>query len=190
MSLFLSLGLSSCTKHVCFLPGVWRTRLMLSYEKIPHKTIFLDFPDIEPALNRLTPSPLPAFSELGYDIERQINEACCLAFRKPIKPSVHTILPQRTLEAMFKGLAKRRGPTHSAVDMEENTDVLKDKMCDLMEVLLSHQNSRPFLMGTQPCYTDFLPVGILACAKVVDEEIFKRLAKSLCLASHMTPASR
>lgn len=121
--------------------------------------------------------PLPAFSELGYDIERQINDASCLAFSKLIQPSVHTILPQRTLDAMFKGHGKRGGPSHPAVDMEENADALKDKMCDLMEVLLSHQNNGPFLMGAQPCYTDFLLVGTLACAKVVDEDIFKRLAK-------------
>lgn len=43
----------ACTKHVCFLPGVWRTRLMLSYKKIPYKTVFLDYPDIEPTLNGL-----------------------------------------------------------------------------------------------------------------------------------------
>lgn len=121
--------------------------------------------------------PLPAFSELGYDIERQINDASCLAFSKLIQPSVHTILPQRTLNAIFKGPAEQGGRIHYAVDMEENADALKDKMCDLMEVLLSHQNSGPFLMGAQPCYTDFLLVGILACAKVVDEDIFKTLAK-------------
>ncbi|KAJ5998979.1 hypothetical protein N7451_006789 [Penicillium sp. IBT 35674x] len=123
--------------------------------------------------------PLPAFSELGYDIELHIHESICLVFSKLIEPSFHINLPQRTLEAVFKGTAERDGPISSAVDMKENANRLKEKMCDLMEVLLNHQNNGPFMMGAQPCYTDFLLVGILACAQVVDEEIFKRLAKYL-----------
>jgi len=40
----------ACTKNICFSPVVWRIRLMLNYKKIPYKTIFLEFPDIEPTL--------------------------------------------------------------------------------------------------------------------------------------------
>lgn len=124
------------------------------------------------------PDPqLPVSSELGHDIESQINEATRLAFSKLVVPSVHIILPRRTLEAMYNGPAERGRPTHSAADMEENADTLKAMMCDQIEALLNHQNDGPFLMGAQPCHTDFFLVAILACAKVVDEEIFKRLAK-------------
>lgn len=41
------------TKNVCFSPVVWRIRLMLNYKKLPYKTIFLEFPDIEPTLKEL-----------------------------------------------------------------------------------------------------------------------------------------
>ncbi|KAJ3540396.1 hypothetical protein NM208_g5085 [Fusarium decemcellulare] len=41
------------TKNVCFSPVVWRIRLMLNYKQIPYKTIFLEFPDIEPTLKDL-----------------------------------------------------------------------------------------------------------------------------------------
>lgn len=43
----------ACTKNVCFSPVVWRIRLMLNYKRIPYKTIFLEFPDIEPTLKDL-----------------------------------------------------------------------------------------------------------------------------------------
>ncbi|RFU32969.1 hypothetical protein B7463_g3373, partial [Scytalidium lignicola] len=43
----------ACTKNVCFSPIVWRIRLMLNYKHIPYKTIFLEFPDIEPTLKGL-----------------------------------------------------------------------------------------------------------------------------------------
>lgn len=43
----------ACTKNVCFSPVVWCTRLMLNYKQIPYKTVFLEFPDIEPTLKEL-----------------------------------------------------------------------------------------------------------------------------------------
>lgn len=43
----------ACTKSVSFSPVVWRIRLMLNYKNIPYKTIFLEFPDIEPTLKEL-----------------------------------------------------------------------------------------------------------------------------------------
>ncbi|KAJ5196631.1 hypothetical protein N7449_007110 [Penicillium cf. viridicatum] len=43
----------ACTKHVSFSPVVWRIRLILNYKNIPYKTIFLEFPDIEPTLKNL-----------------------------------------------------------------------------------------------------------------------------------------
>jgi len=52
----------ACTKNVCFSPTVWRIRLMLNYKRIPYRTIFLEFPDIEPTLKGfgLVPGPSAA----------------------------------------------------------------------------------------------------------------------------------
>ncbi|KUJ08347.1 uncharacterized protein LY89DRAFT_691197 [Mollisia scopiformis] len=47
----------ACIKDVCFSPTVWRIRLMLNYKKIPYRTVFLEFPDIEPTLKGLGLSP-------------------------------------------------------------------------------------------------------------------------------------
>lgn len=43
----------ACTKDVCFSPVVWRIRLMLNFKRIPYRTIFLEFADIEPTLKGL-----------------------------------------------------------------------------------------------------------------------------------------
>ncbi|KAI7767238.1 hypothetical protein LZL87_009640 [Fusarium oxysporum] len=43
----------ACIKNTCFSPVVWKIRLMLNYKDIPYKTIFLEFPDIEPKLKEL-----------------------------------------------------------------------------------------------------------------------------------------
>ncbi|KAJ5898290.1 hypothetical protein N7504_008578 [Penicillium tannophilum] len=47
----------ACTKNVCFSPVVWRIRLMLNYKRIAYRTIFLEFPDIEPTLKKLGVDP-------------------------------------------------------------------------------------------------------------------------------------
>ncbi|KAL4895948.1 hypothetical protein BDV59DRAFT_146991 [Aspergillus ambiguus] len=52
----------ACTKNVCFSPVVWRIRLILNYKRIPYRTIFLEFPDIEPTLKALGVAPPEAVS--------------------------------------------------------------------------------------------------------------------------------
>ncbi|KAF4450068.1 hypothetical protein F53441_6773 [Fusarium austroafricanum] len=47
----------ACIKDICFSPVVWKIRLMLNYKRIPYKTIFLEFPDIEPTLKGLGLEP-------------------------------------------------------------------------------------------------------------------------------------
>jgi hypothetical protein len=49
-----------CTKNTCFSPVVWKIRLMLNYKKINYRTIFLEFPDIEPTLKELWVSCYPS----------------------------------------------------------------------------------------------------------------------------------
>lgn len=43
----------ACEKNECFSPVVWRIRLILNYKRIPYKTVFLEFPDIAPTLQKL-----------------------------------------------------------------------------------------------------------------------------------------
>ncbi|OAP54760.1 hypothetical protein AYL99_11208 [Fonsecaea erecta] len=60
----------ACTKNVCFSPVVWRIRLMLNYKHIPYRTVFLEFPDIEPTLKGLglTPSISPSGAPNKYTV--------------------------------------------------------------------------------------------------------------------------
>ncbi|KAL5351125.1 hypothetical protein ACLOAV_002976 [Pseudogymnoascus australis] len=58
------------TKNVCFSPTVWRIRLILNYKQIPYKTIFLEFPDIEPTLKGLglVPGEFPTGERQKYTV--------------------------------------------------------------------------------------------------------------------------
>lgn len=43
----------ACTENTCFSPVVWRIRLMLNYKNVPYRTVFLEFPDIEPTMKEM-----------------------------------------------------------------------------------------------------------------------------------------
>ncbi|KAL2817298.1 hypothetical protein BDW59DRAFT_152771 [Aspergillus cavernicola] len=60
----------ACTKGVCFSPVVWRIRLMLNHKRITYRTIFLEFPDIEPTLKALglVPSETATGSKIKYTV--------------------------------------------------------------------------------------------------------------------------
>ncbi|KFX97572.1 hypothetical protein O988_04806 [Pseudogymnoascus sp. VKM F-3808] len=60
----------ACTKNVCFSPTVWRIRLILNYKQIPYRTVFLEFPDIEPTLKALglEPGESPTGEKLKYTV--------------------------------------------------------------------------------------------------------------------------
>jgi len=60
----------ACTKNICFSPAVWRIRLMLNYKDIPYRTIFLEFPDIEPTLKGLglVPGESASGSKIKYTV--------------------------------------------------------------------------------------------------------------------------
>ncbi|KAI9685242.1 MAG: hypothetical protein M1822_004615 [Bathelium mastoideum] len=58
----------ACTKNICFSPAVWRVRLMLNYKHIPYKTIFLEFPDIEPTLKGFGLAPSQSASGSKYTV--------------------------------------------------------------------------------------------------------------------------
>ena len=37
----------------CFSPAVWRVRLLLNYKRIPYRTVWVEFPDIQRVLQEL-----------------------------------------------------------------------------------------------------------------------------------------
>lgn len=43
----------SSIENISFSPGAWRIRILLNYKQIPYRTVFLEFPDIEPTLKEL-----------------------------------------------------------------------------------------------------------------------------------------
>ncbi|KAK7996149.1 hypothetical protein PG991_015616 [Apiospora marii] len=110
----------ACTKNVCFSPVVWCTRLMLNYKQIPYKTVFLEFPDIEPTLKELGLPPnetghqytvpaiqhttyanghhpaVPLTSELGNEIGTRARAAIGPVLTKSLMPREVRILSARS----------------------------------------------------------------------------------------------
>ncbi|KAK0101763.1 hypothetical protein ONS95_006916 [Cadophora gregata] len=58
----------ACIKNVCFSPIVWRIRMILNYKKVPYRTIFLEFPDIEPTLKGLGIPPSTSTPPILYTV--------------------------------------------------------------------------------------------------------------------------
>ncbi|CRG83090.1 hypothetical protein PISL3812_00438 [Talaromyces islandicus] len=54
--------------NVCFSPVVWRIRLMLNYKNIPYRTVFVEFPDIEPTIKGLGIGESAAGSKHKYTV--------------------------------------------------------------------------------------------------------------------------
>ncbi|KAL2794081.1 hypothetical protein BJX66DRAFT_304739 [Aspergillus keveii] len=101
----------ACTKGVCFSPYVWKVRIMLNLKRIPYKTIFLEFPDIEGSLKPLVPPPtgdntrytVPAIQHMPSNtyIMDSAQIAALLEATYPDPPVQLTSERGRTIEEQF-----------------------------------------------------------------------------------------
>ncbi|KAH8646267.1 hypothetical protein BX600DRAFT_555957 [Xylariales sp. PMI_506] len=216
----------ACTKNVCFSPIVWRIRLVLNYKQIPYRTVFVDFPDLEPTLKELgvIPSeaamrrkykytvpviqhvptntymmdsaPIAQFLESQYpdppvavlqseearSLEARVDALGDAIFHISVMPREVGILsprgkeyfrrtreaslgdPQLRLEDLLAGDREERG--WEAIDQEVRA---------VGQLMRQPAAKGPFVLGSaSPSYTDFVAVGWLQCARVVDEGVFQR----------------
>ncbi|TVY17304.1 Glutathione S-transferase-like protein ustS [Lachnellula arida] len=208
----------ACTKNVCFSPSVWRIRLMLNYKHIPYRTVFLEFPDIEPTLKGLglalgesaskytvpaiqhvptnthimdsspiaaflestyPSSPVPLTSELGRAIESQARTAVGTTLRTSVMPREPAILSPRAQTYFRRTREAALGhPLEDLIapDKEEQAWVaVRDSMRAVGELMLTNRREGPFVLGARPSYTDFFVAGSLQAARVVHEDVFRRI---------------
>ncbi|PKS04892.1 hypothetical protein jhhlp_008256, partial [Lomentospora prolificans] len=87
----------ACTKNVCFSPVVWRIRLLLNYKGIPYKTVFLEFPDIEPTLQGLglVPDEAAAARKIKYTVPaiHHVPTNTYIMDSKPISEFIESTYP-------------------------------------------------------------------------------------------------
>lgn len=103
----------ACAKNVCFSPVVWRIRLMLNYKNVPYKTIFLEFPDIEPTFKELGLSPAQAGTKYTVPVIQYVPTGAYIMDSKPISEFIEATYPSpavtlasehgRQIEAQARG---------------------------------------------------------------------------------------
>ncbi|KAG7433608.1 Glutathione S-transferase-like protein ustS [Fusarium oxysporum f. sp. raphani] len=175
----------ACIKNICFSPVVWKIRLMLNYKGIPYKTIFLEFPDIEPTLKELgldshdSSSGSPSYT-LGREIETKARGAVGPAFRISVTPRENLILSPRAQEYFrAKNEARMGCKLEDLIDPEKEEKTwqgIADKMQELSDLMLTNRDEGPFLLGEKPSYTDFFIAASLQSARTIDDGIFQRCA--------------
>ncbi|KAJ0421029.1 hypothetical protein BJY00DRAFT_312448 [Aspergillus carlsbadensis] len=124
----------ACTKGVCFSPFVWKVRMMLNLKRIPYKTIFLEFPDIEGTLKPLVPSPtsdstkytVPAIQHIPNNtyIMDSAQIALFLEATYPDPPVQLTSELGRTIEEQFSSVV---GGTLGAMMMPREINILSPR---------------------------------------------------------------
>ncbi|KAH7066800.1 hypothetical protein BKA63DRAFT_571202 [Paraphoma chrysanthemicola] len=87
----------ACTKNICFSPVVWRIRLMLNYKGVPYRTVFLEFPDIEPTLKKLGLAPAASGPHYTVPSIHHLSSNTYLMGSEPIADFLESTYPDPTL---------------------------------------------------------------------------------------------
>ncbi|TVY37024.1 Glutathione S-transferase-like protein [Lachnellula occidentalis] len=169
----------ACTKNVCFSPTVWR--ILPAIQHVPTNTYMMDSTPIAYFLESTYPDPpVPLTSELGREIESKARAVVGMAFRTSVMPREMDILSPRAQEYFRRTREAALG--HRLEDLldadgekEEQAWVASgDSMRAVGELMLTHG---PFVLGSRPSYTDFFIAGSLQAAKMVHEDVFRRITK-------------
>ncbi|KAJ5930502.1 hypothetical protein N7466_005995 [Penicillium verhagenii] len=115
----------------------------------------------------------------GCEIERQARWAIGPVFRGSIMPREVNILSPAAAEVFRRKREARLGfALENLLDgsIENDTwNAADEQMRAVGGLLLTHEDDGPFLLRLNPSYTDFMIVGNLQSACVVDEGVFQRL---------------
>jgi glutathione S-transferase len=125
--------------------------------------------------------PVPLTSDFGREIEAKARAAVGKAFRVSMMPREIRILSPRSQEYFRRTREALLGhQLEDLLDQNEETRIwnaLEDNMRSVGELMQTHKEEGPFILGANPSDTDFFIVGSLQSARVVDEGIFERLTK-------------
>ncbi|CZR69457.1 uncharacterized protein PAC_19357 [Phialocephala subalpina] len=126
-------------------------RLVLNYKKLDYKTVWTEYPDIEPTLKDQS---APLLSSPPYTHTRTLQ--------RPTKPtgtnSLHNLLQ----------LKNEIGGEEAWMEALPGIKALGE---------LLGKNGGPFVEGDTPSYADFVTVGWLQFLKVIEEDYYQRLVK-------------
>ncbi|KAF3026637.1 hypothetical protein E8E14_014485 [Neopestalotiopsis sp. 37M] len=146
---------------------------------VPTGEYIMDSKPISEFIEKTYPSPaVPLTSDLGREIETKARGGLGLTFRKSLMPrEIHILSPpaqeffRRTREAslghrledLLEGDKEQVAWAESAEGMREAGELIRTNSAE-----------GPFVLGARPSYTDFFLAGSMQCARVIDEEVFRK----------------
>lgn len=143
----------------------------------------MDSPAIAQFLESTYPEPpVPLDSELGNRILADARSIAAIPLRNSLMPRELRILSPRA-EEFFR---QTREPAlgHSLEELlpspekeDEDWAAVEASMRASGELMRTHRDEGPFVLGARPSYVDFAMAGNLQCARVIDEGVFERLAR-------------
>jgi glutathione S-transferase len=142
-------------------------------------TLVMDSAAIAPFLEETYPEPpLALTSDLGRQIEGKARAVVGPAFYTSLMPREIRILSPRS-QAYFRR-TREAALGHGledliAGDKEEGVwKAVADDAKAAGELMRTHRDEGPFVLGAQPSFTDFFIAGALQNARVVDEAVWER----------------
>lgn len=125
-----------------------------------------------------TSPPLPLTSELGRKIEAKARAVVGPAFYTSLVPREYNILSPRAQEYFRRTREEALG--HPIEDLisgrkeEEAWEAIEGDARAAGELMRTNKAEGPFVLGTQPSFTDFFIAGALENSRVVHERVFER----------------
>lgn len=149
---------------------------------VPTNTYMMDSTPIAQFLESTYPDPpVPLTSELGRAIEAKARTVVGMAFRTSVMPRELGILSPRAQE--FFRRTREAALGHPLEDLlepgkeEQAWVAVGDSMRAVGELMLTNRDEGPFVLGARPSYTDFFIAGSLQSARMVHEDVFRRITK-------------
>lgn len=149
---------------------------------IPTNTYVMDSIAISEFLESTYPSyPVPLRSELGRELEFKARGIGGVLFKTSILPREMNLITPRAQQYFRRTREAALGhPLEDLLDAEKEDAAWKAKEEDMQavgELMTTHKDEGPFVLGAKPSGTDFWIAGTLRAAKVVDEGVFARYVR-------------
>lgn len=151
-------------------------------QHVPTNTYIMDSTPIAQFLESTYPDPpLPLTSDLGREIELKSRSVVGMAFRNFVMPREIDILSPPAQEYFRRTREAALG--HKLEDLldpgneEQVWRSLGDSMEVISDLMQTNEANGPFILGADPTYTDFFIAGALQSARIVNEDVFQRIAK-------------
>lgn len=148
---------------------------------VASNTYMMDSGPIAEFLENTFPQPaiLPASSGPAQEIAARARSALGSAMQASLLPREIRILRPRS-QVYFRRTREQsigRPLDNLLAEEQQHWDAVQGEMQALNDLILATKGDKPFLLGSQPNGTDVFLGGALQSARVIDEQVFGRVAQ-------------